>query len=239
MEPDQAGIRAFYDDRWAGFQFANRLKCIRAAAILDLFASTRAVEPRILDVGSGAGWMTNILSMFGPATGLEISPVAVAAASARYPHASFFEGDVRTFTSAELFEVVVAQEVLEHFEDHREFMDSVNRLLKPGGWLILTTPNATTLAAMSRQQRSSFQNQPVENPVSMKQLEQLLTPGYRLELMRTVVPGFGASTLAYRLAHSRKLWRVWNGIFGADAAERLTCRLGFGLHLAVLARKVG
>ena len=61
-------VSDFYDDRWKGFQYANRLKCHRAAAILDALASTRLKQPRILDFGCGAGWLTNILSMFGPAT---------------------------------------------------------------------------------------------------------------------------------------------------------------------------
>jgi trans-aconitate methyltransferase len=238
MSPQDAAVRAFYDDRWNEFRYANRLKCIRAATIVDFLARTRTEEPKILDVGCGAGWMTNILSMFGPATGIELSPLAVEQASARYSQVKFFAADVRTFESADKFDVVVAQEVLEHFERHEEFVESVSRLIRPGGWLILTTPNAATLAAMNDQQRQTFQNQPVENPLTMTQLKRLLGTRFRVDCASTVVAGFGEALFSYRLVHSRKVWKLWNGIFGPEAAENLSCRLGFGLHLAVLAQKI-
>lgn len=229
----------FYDERWAEFRYANRLKCIRASSILDLLTRTREVEPRILDIGSGAGWMSNILSMFGPTTGLELSPKAVATASARYPHAAFVAGDVRGFPCDKPYDIVVAQEVLEHFERHQEFIEAAWRLIRPGGWLILTTPNAATLAAMPESVRRSFQNQPVENPLTMRQLRDVVSTRFEARWARSIVPGFGSNGLAYRVANSRQIWAVWDRCWGDGAAGRLACRLGFGLHLAMLARKTG
>jgi SAM-dependent methyltransferase len=39
------------------------------------------------------------------------------------------------------FDVVYSTEVIEHVEGHRNFILEAARVLKPGGWLVLTTPN--------------------------------------------------------------------------------------------------
>lgn len=41
----------------------------------------------------------------------------------------------------ESFDLVVSVEVIEHVEEDEKFVSEVNRVLKPGGSLILTTPN--------------------------------------------------------------------------------------------------
>src|SRR5262245_43732383 len=39
------------------------------------------------------------------------------------------------------FDMVVAIEVLEHVEQDRLFVENVRRVLRPGGWFVMTTPN--------------------------------------------------------------------------------------------------
>jgi 2-polyprenyl-3-methyl-5-hydroxy-6-metoxy-1,4-benzoquinol methylase len=39
------------------------------------------------------------------------------------------------------FDVVYSTEVIEHVEGHRNFIREAARVLKPGGWLVITTPN--------------------------------------------------------------------------------------------------
>lgn len=41
----------------------------------------------------------------------------------------------------DIFDCVVAVEVLEHVEEDRKFLEEVNRVLKPGGIFLMTTPN--------------------------------------------------------------------------------------------------
>jgi len=41
----------------------------------------------------------------------------------------------------EMFDVVYSTEVIEHVEGHRNFVTEAARVLKPGGYLVLTTPN--------------------------------------------------------------------------------------------------
>jgi 2-polyprenyl-3-methyl-5-hydroxy-6-metoxy-1,4-benzoquinol methylase len=59
-------------------------------------------------------------------------------------------------------DVVVAVETIEHLENPRAFMRELVRLIKPGGWLIVTTPNQLSLLSLLtlvvKQQFSAFQN---------------------------------------------------------------------------------
>lgn len=59
-------------------------------------------------------------------------------------------------------DVVVAVETIEHLENPRAFMRLLARLARPGGWIIVTTPNqrsALSLATlMTKGQHSQFQD---------------------------------------------------------------------------------
>lgn len=39
------------------------------------------------------------------------------------------------------FDVVYSMEVIEHIEGHRNFISEAARVLRPGGWFVITTPN--------------------------------------------------------------------------------------------------
>ena len=48
------------------------------------------------------------------------------------------------------FDAVVSTEGIEHFENHYSFLREMHRILKPGGSLLLTTPNITALRSRVR-----------------------------------------------------------------------------------------
>jgi SAM-dependent methyltransferase len=45
-------------------------------------------------------------------------------------------------------DVVAAVEVIEHLENPRDFMRKLVRLAKPGGWIVVTTPNQLSLLSL-------------------------------------------------------------------------------------------
>jgi SAM-dependent methyltransferase len=100
-------------------------------------------QARVLEIGSGLGYLTYALRQFGyDARGLDISSSAVAAARARFGDL-FTQADVADYAAAEpaRFDAVVACELIEHLPDPMPFLERAFALLRPGGLLVLTTPN--------------------------------------------------------------------------------------------------
>jgi cyclopropane fatty-acyl-phospholipid synthase-like methyltransferase len=54
------------------------------------------------------------------------------------------------------FQAVISTEGIEHLENHFSFLREVHRILKPGGMLVLTTPNVTALRSRVRFFGSGF-----------------------------------------------------------------------------------
>ena len=54
------------------------------------------------------------------------------------------------------FDAVISTEGIEHLENHFSFLREINRILKPGGVLVLTTPNITALRSRVRFFGSGF-----------------------------------------------------------------------------------
>ena len=100
---------------------------------------------RVLDLACGTGYGSAILADVAAAvTGVDISATAIA--SARIAHAR----SNLTFRVADCFnlpfddgsfDVVVANEMIEHVADHDALLHEVRRILLPGGLLLVSTPN--------------------------------------------------------------------------------------------------
>lgn len=112
-------------------------------SISHYFQKYKKKNIKILEIGCGFGYLTYALSKAGfSVTGLDISQTAIEQATARYG-SLFICDDVENFalTHKEEFDVVIFTEVIEHIENVKNFMQAAKNLLKPGGDLVLTTPN--------------------------------------------------------------------------------------------------
>ena len=109
---------------------------------------------RALDVGCGAGLLTEPLTRMGAAaTGLDAAPENIAAAKL---HADgqgltidYRAGSVETLRAGENFDLVCSMEVIEHVTDPAVFVTGLVRALAPGGLLVLSTPNRTALSRLA------------------------------------------------------------------------------------------
>jgi 2-polyprenyl-3-methyl-5-hydroxy-6-metoxy-1,4-benzoquinol methylase len=132
---------------------------------------------QILDFGCGRGWIANNLKDFGVVTGIDLSPKAVAKAKQQYPDVNFLSGDLGDdfFRQSleEKFDVVVSSEVIEHLDEQKIFMVNIKKALKPGGMLVLTTPNGNFYNHYFDKSRSHW-GQPVENWLNPDNLKSLL-----------------------------------------------------------------
>jgi len=228
----------YYTERWRKLQYVTPLELARLTGVFRyLDRIGLQPEPKICDLGCGAGWGTNILGMFGPATGIDLSDVSVA--QARYPHCEFLSVNLSEWEPPEsAFDVVVSQEVIEHIEwaDQAKYLNLANTLLKPGGHLVLTTPNKPTMNAISGGGRS-WSNQPLENWLDASELKALLRrSGFEIKAQTSVTIGI-ASEGRYRIVNSFKLNQLLNAIGLGRLWRSAALWANFGLHLVVLARK--
>jgi SAM-dependent methyltransferase len=98
---------------------------------------------RILEVGSGLGYFTYALARRGyDIRAIDISETAVESARRRFGEL-FTRADLADYALAhpDSFDAVIACEVIEHLADPVAFVKLAFALVKPGGHLILTTPN--------------------------------------------------------------------------------------------------
>ena len=96
---------------------------------------------RLLDIGSGNGWLVEHMNQLGwQAEGLDFDIQSVK--SARQRGLVFHEGDLfqQQFSDAS-FDAVTMSHCIEHFHDPLAWLIEVRRILKPGGRLSLVTPN--------------------------------------------------------------------------------------------------
>ena len=228
--------REFYEERWAGASFANRLKLSRCAVILDAVVSTRVKEPKMVDLGCGSGWLAGILGNFGPTVAVDLSSTATSEASKKYPHIEFVTADIFDWRPNVRFDVVVSQEVIEHVADQSAYLGIAHRLLREGGYLILTTPNAATLHAMPEPVRAGWSRQPIENWLTRTQLKDLLEERFDVMRLTSLIAGYGTRG-SYRFANSNHLRALFEIFDLAETFDRVRLKLGFGLHTLAVARK--
>lgn len=98
----------------------------------------------VLDVASGEGYGAALLAQVARSVvGVEIAEETVAHARTAYaaPGLTFLHGDARRIPCPDQsFDAVVSFETLEHFYEHDEFMAEVRRVLRPGGLLVISSP---------------------------------------------------------------------------------------------------
>lgn len=109
-------------------------------AILELLPDRKPLS--ILDAGCGNGYVAGKLSEAGyQVSGFDISDDGIQIALKSYPGVHFEIHSIYDDLT-ELFDpvdVVIASEVIEHLYFPQRFLDNIYKVIKPGGYLILTT----------------------------------------------------------------------------------------------------
>ena len=97
-------------------------------------------EPRkIMDIGCGPGWLLSALSDHWDKNGIEISNFASQMAS-KYAHV--INVSIEGFECQKNeYDVVVMHHVIEHLQDPVVAIKKIHEMLKPGGILIIGTPD--------------------------------------------------------------------------------------------------
>jgi 2-polyprenyl-3-methyl-5-hydroxy-6-metoxy-1,4-benzoquinol methylase len=130
----------------------------------------------ILDLGSGRGWLTNLLANYGNVVGVEPVKSVVEYAREMFPNIKFICGTSKTLIKGKNFQkydLIVTSEVIEHIPDHSKesFIEDISKLLNDKGFLIITTPRKEV-----EEQWKAYigPNQPVEDWITEEELERLV-----------------------------------------------------------------
>lgn len=138
------------DDPVALLRAENKLKCPWVIAEMKNASLEPSKDVSILDIGCGAGFLTNHCGTLGySVTGVDISKESLHIAKLYDESKSvqYIEADCYALPFAnETFSVVTAMDFLEHVPDPRRVVIEAARVLKPGGLFFFHTFNRNPLS---------------------------------------------------------------------------------------------
>lgn len=98
----------------------------------------------VLEVGCGEGrGIDRVLPRAKSYSAIDKIAEVIDKLKVKYPTGKFFSGNIPPFApfGDNQFDVVITFQVIEHIEDDVAFLKEIYRVLKPGGFAIITTPN--------------------------------------------------------------------------------------------------
>ncbi|MEK8072066.1 class I SAM-dependent methyltransferase [Rhodococcoides navarretei] len=108
----------------------------------------RCRDRTVLEAGSGEGYGANMIAdVAAHVLGLDYDASAAEHVRVRYPRVTMLRGNLDRLPVADSsVDVVVNFQVIEHLWDQGAFLAEVHRVLKPGGTLLISTPNRITFS---------------------------------------------------------------------------------------------
>ncbi|NPV01305.1 MAG: class I SAM-dependent methyltransferase [Brevinematales bacterium] len=152
--PGKSVVEKFNNERYnndESMNLKNSMNTLRYNLIvkrIEKIMKTNPVKnPKIIDLGCGPGHLCKSIHEKGfPVIGVDISENSLKLV--REKGIPTIKADLQEklpFKDDEL-DILVASEVVEHIFDTETFMSELKRVMKPGGSIIITTPNVASLA---------------------------------------------------------------------------------------------
>jgi SAM-dependent methyltransferase len=163
------------------------------------WAAEMVVGKRVLDAACGEGYGSHLLSArAGHVTGLDVSEQAIKHARQRYSRdrLDFDCGDATRLSYADdSFDAVVSFETLEHLEAQDQLLAEFRRVLRPDGFLLISSPDRKTYSDETG----------YDNPFHVREL-------YRDEFEALITRHFPAFRLwGQKLMFLSALWQLEGG----------------------------
>lgn len=230
-------LKSFYDRYWRDREkLCIDEKCRKNFVVsnIEKIKSEFSCPLRILDLGCGRGWLTEILSKYGNVLGVDLSTNA---AKILHPHLKFKQLDIISDKIEGNYDVVVSSEVIEHLtlEHQQIYIKKAYELLGENGYLILTTPNKPNVEKLAKLSIKRNQLQPIENWLDKESLSSLLNTFFEIKFMGSVMfyPIFFRKYRALNLLYQTFYDRL-RGYKCVDGILNSTSR---GLYLAIVGQK--
>lgn len=108
----------------------------------------RCADRDVLEAGCGEGYGANLIAdVARRVIGLDYDETTVAHVRARYPRVEMRHGNLAELPLPDgAVDVVVNFQVIEHLWDQGQFVRECLRVLRPGGCLLMSTPNRITFS---------------------------------------------------------------------------------------------
>lgn len=207
------------------------------------FAAGFARGKEVLDVACGTGYGTYLLSQVASQViGADISLEILSSALRRYHSANlhFVCLDAQRFPFKQgSFEVIISLETVEHLVEPKAFLEECVRVLRPGGILVLSTPNRDShFWPLWVAQRSPLMKRVLGQIKGLNRL--LANPFHHREFnyheLKTLVSSYLDINGSYGISRLSRSWPYTRGIVTSTGVGRVwweaTKLIGFfGTHL--------
>lgn len=109
------------------------------------FAVRRVRGLAVLDIACGVGYAAPMFLAAGARSydGVDVNAEVVDFANQQHgsTNACFYVGDISTFGRGQMYDLITCFETIEHVPDYRSALTNLFALLKPGGTLLISSPN--------------------------------------------------------------------------------------------------
>jgi SAM-dependent methyltransferase len=201
-------------------------------ALAQIVALDRRGTFEICELGCTTGWLAQELTAIGRVTGVDPDAERIAQARARYANVQFETADLLSWMPQREFDLVVSNEVIEHLSEKRRYLDTIRRLVKPGGWVLLTTPNKKLKPYWDA---ADMGEGLFEDWLTMRELRALFA-NFDIVQHRTFLFDF-AYTGVYRWLNAKKLRALLVACGVAPLYDALRQSMGDGLYQLLVCKK--
>lgn len=183
-------FKNFYENFYVNSKVPRKTEAMKQAlrleAIRDLMRRDDEPDKKTLVAGCGAGEDTSVVARRVFAFDLAFSAIKIA--KQNFPKNIYLVADAAYLPFIDnSFDCIVCSEVIEHIPDSQKMLSEFNRILKPRGELIITTPNWISLWGLFRKlgelllgRPLTAKGQPVDNWYTPNRLQNQLKVYFRI-----------------------------------------------------------
>jgi SAM-dependent methyltransferase len=206
---------------------------LRYAAIIELLRGRFHPDMRILEVGSGAGGITEFLHF--PVHGLDAAFDRTELNATPYLIRTAGRAQAMPFADAE-FDVAIAAEVLEHIPagDREAAVSEMLRVLRPGGRLIVTFPADATARECDTRLNDAYRDRyGTDHPWVIEHLREGVPATDEMRALLQRLAGSSTTVSVQRHMH-RDAWLFQQLVYSARRWFAVTLPLGLHSRLGTL-----